>query len=139
LVKYKRIAYTSLAALDLTEQQLRDIHAAARDLNGIDGVSGLLLFNGTHFLQWIEGPPQAIDELVERLRRDPRHSAFEIREESHSDERLFGDWSMELVRVKGRVLSSREDLFDLLPAELPPAVRDRIAAMAEQVSADVEL
>lgn len=138
-MKYKRIAYTSLAALDLTEQQLCDIHAAARDLNGIDGVSGLLLFNGTHFLQWIEGPPEAIDDLVERLRRDDRHSAFEIREESFADERLFGDWSMELVRVKGQVLSSRDDLVQMLPAELPPVVRDRFVAMAEKVSAEVEL
>jgi hypothetical protein len=138
-VKYKCVAYTSLAALDLDEQQLREIHEAARNLNGLDGISGLLIFNGTHFLQWIEGAPQAIDDLVERLRRDSRHSAFEIREVKFSDERLFGDWSMELVRVRGRYLSSREDLTELLPAALPAHVRERIIAMAEAVAAEVEL
>ena len=138
-MQYKCVAYTSLAALDLDERQLLDIHAAARDLNGIDGITGLLIFNGTHFLQWIEGPPQAIDDLVERLRRDPRHTAFELREEHFADERLFGDWSMELVRVRGRVLAAREDLDRALPPDLPDSVRERIAVMGERVSAELRL
>lgn len=138
-MKYKRIAYTSLAALDIDERQLLDIHAAARDLNGIDGITGLLIFNGTHFLQWIEGPPDAIDDLVERLRRDPRHSAVEIREEGFVEERLFGDWTMELVQVRGKLLFSRDDLLGSLPVKLPTPVRERIVAMAQRVAAEVEL
>lgn len=138
-MQFKRVAYTSLAAFDLTEEQLLDIHQVARDLNGIDGISGLLIFNGTHFLQWIEGPPQAIDDLIVRLKRDPRHDGFEIREEAMADERLFGDWSMELVRVRTRLLSARDDLLPLLPADLPDAVQERIVNMSERVAAEVEL
>ena len=138
-MQYKCVFYTSLAALDLDERQLMEIHSASRDLNGIDGISGLLVFNGTHFLQWVEGPPAAIDELVERIRRDPRHGGFEIRDERFSDHRLFGDWSMELVRVRGRVLHAREDVLKALPPELPSEIRDRIVVMVEQVSDEVEL
>jgi hypothetical protein len=138
-MQYKRVAYTSLAALDMDEGQLLDIHAEARDLNGIDGITGLLIFNGTHFLQWIEGPPEAIDDLVERLRGDPRHSAFEIREEGLVDERLFGDWAMELVQVRGQRLFSRENLLGSLPAKLPDPFRERVVAMAQQVAAEVQL
>lgn len=138
-MQFKRVAYTSLAAIDLTEEQLLDIHEVARDLNGIDGISGLLIFNGTHFLQWIEGPPLAIDDLLERLKRDPRHSGVEIREEDMADERLFGDWRMELVRVRGQVLGSRDDLTRTLPSELPAPVQERIVIMAERVAADVRL
>jgi hypothetical protein len=138
-MRYKCIAYTSLAALDLDERQLRDIHDSAKNLNGLDGISGLLIFNGTHFLQWVEGPPQAIDDLVERLRRDPRHSAFEVRDERYSDQRLFGHWAMELVRVRARTFRTRDDLLEKLPANLPASVRDRVVAMAEAVAAEVEL
>jgi len=138
-MQFKCVAYTSLAALDLTEQQLLDIHASARDLNGLDGITGLLLFNGTHFLQWIEGPPQAIDDLVERLRRDPRHSGVEIREDHFANDRLFGDWSMELVRVRTRYLQAREDLVAALPADLPNPIRERIVDMVDRISEDVEL
>jgi hypothetical protein len=138
-MRFKCIAYTSLAALDLDERQLREIYDSARNLNGLDGISGLLIFNGTHFLQWIEGPPAAIDDLVERLRRDPRHDALEVRDERYSDERLFGHWAMELVQARGRFFSARHDLATILPPGLPEPVRERVLAMAERVAAEVEL
>jgi hypothetical protein len=138
-MQFKCVTYTSLAALDLDEDQLRSIHDAALGLNGIDGISGMLLFNGTHFLQWIEGPPDAIDELIVRLRQDPRHSGFEIRDERMIDERVFGDWSMKLVRVRSNFLLAQDDIVPQLPEGVPDHVRARIMAMVERISEDVEL
>jgi hypothetical protein len=139
-MQFKCVTYTSLAALDLDEEQLRSIHEAALALNGIDGISGLLLFNGIHFLQWIEGPPDAVDELIERLRRDPRHSGFEIRDERMADERIFGGWSMQLVRVRTSFLLAQDDVVPQLPIGLPETIRERILAMVERISEeDVEL
>jgi hypothetical protein len=136
-VQYKRLAYTSLAALDLSVEQLFDIGQTARDLNGLDGITGLLLFNGTNFLQWVEGPPEAIDELMERIRRDPRHSAVEIRETQLADDRLFPDWSMKLVRVRTQLMQAHEDVLESLPAGLPEPIRERIAGMVELISVEV--
>ena len=138
-MKLKCVTYTSLAALDLDEDQLRSIHGAARDLNGIDGISGLLLFNGTHFLQWIEGPPDAIDELIERLRRDPRHGGVEIRDERMTDSRMFGDWTMKMVQVRSSFLHAQEDVVSQLPKEFPEHLRARVLGMVEKISADVAL
>ncbi len=138
-MQLKCVTYTSLAALDLDEDQLRAIHGAARDLNGIDGISGLLLFNGTHFLQWIEGPPEAIDELIERLRRDPRHSGFEIRDERITTERMFGDWTMKLVRVRSSFLLAQDDVVSQLPDNFPEHLRARVLHMVEKISEDVAL
>ncbi|GLR46383.1 BLUF domain-containing protein [Sphingomonas astaxanthinifaciens] len=136
-MQFKRLAYTSLAALDLTVEQLFDIGQTARDLNGLDGITGLLLFNGTHFLQWIEGAPEAIDDLMERLRRDPRHSAVEIRETELADERLFPDWSMKLVRVRTHYQEAHDDVLEKLPVGLSDAIRARIAGMVELISVEV--
>ena len=70
----KSLTYTSLARLDLDAGELEAIHRTAREMNALEGITGILIFNGTHFLQIIEGARDAIDELLERLRRDPRHS-----------------------------------------------------------------
>jgi hypothetical protein len=52
---------------------------------------------------------------------------------------MFGDWSMRLVRVRSSFMLAQHDVADQLPAGLPNAVRDRIIAMVERISEDVEL
>lgn len=133
----KSVTYTSLAALDLEASDLEDIHRTARELNALDGITGLLIFNGTHFLQIIEGAPEAIDDLVEKLRRDKRHYGVEIRDQREVEERSFPSWSMELVRVSASYFEARDSLRQQLPIELAPAVRDRIIRMTEAISATV--
>lgn len=123
-MQLKSLAYTSRARLDLDEADLRDIHQAARHLNALDGITGLLLFDGTRFMQIVEGGTDAIDNLVERLRRDDRHSAFEIREEKPIETRAFPDWSMELVRVSSGYKDAVTELESILPCRMPPIVRD---------------
>ena len=138
-MELKTIAYTSLARLDLTAQDLADIHASARRLNALDGITGLLVFNGKRFLQIIEGAESAIDDLVDRLRADPRHSAFEIRDERIVAERAFPDWSMELVRVSTRYREARNEIGAVLPAGLSPAIRNLIDDMAGTISDPIEM
>lgn len=133
----KSLTYTSLARLDLTAGDLEAIHRTARECNALDGISGMLVFNGTHFLQIIEGDPRAIDELVERLRRDRRHSGFEIRDERQVEERSFPDWSMELVRVSASYFEARDTVAEMLPATLAEPVRARVMQMTEEISGTV--
>jgi hypothetical protein len=135
----KSLTYTSLAALDLDVADLEAIHRTAREVNGLEGITGLLVFNGTHFLQIVEGAPQAIDDLVERLRRDRRHSAFEVRDERTITQRSFGSWSMVLVRVSGSFLEARDTITDRLPATVEAQVRDRVIRMTEAISGTVVL
>jgi len=133
----KSLTYTSLARLDLTAEDLEAIHRTAREVNALEGISGLLIFNGTHFLQIIEGAPQAIDDLVERLRRDPRHSGFEVRDERMVSARSFPDWSMELVRVSASYFAAKDTLSQRLPETVSEPVRDRVLRMTETISGTV--
>ena len=128
------LTYTSLARLDLQASDLQAIHRAARELNALDGITGLLIFNGTHFLQIVEGAPDAIDELVGRLRQDPRHSGLEIRDERKIKARSFPDWSMELVRVKAGYFEARETIADRLPETVPEEIQLRLFRMTELIS-----
>ena len=135
----KSLTYTSLARLDLDSSDIEAIHRTAREANALEGISGLLIFNGTHFLQIIEGAPDAIDELVERLRRDPRHSGFEVRDERQISERSFADWSMELVRVSASYFEAKDKVSKRLPNSVAAPVRDRVISMTEAISGTVSL
>ena len=133
-MKLTSLTYTSLARLDLETSDLEDIHRTAREQNVLDGITGLLVFNGTHFLQIIEGAEVAIDDLVERLRRDPRHTGFEIRDRQKVEARSFPDWSMELVRVNASYFEARDTIADRLPVAVPEAIRARLLRMTELIS-----
>lgn len=133
-MKLTSVTYTSLARLDLQSSDLEDIHRSAREHNALDGITGLLVFNGTHFLQIIEGTEGAIDDLVQRLRNDPRHTGFEIRDQRKIDARSFPDWSMELVRVKAGYFQARDTIAERLPPTVPDAIQARLFRMTELIS-----
>ena len=130
----KTLTYTSRARLDLGDRDLSDIHQTARHLNALDGVTGLLLFDGSRFLQIIEGSEAAIDNLVERLRKDSRHSAFEVRDERLVERRSFADWSMELLRVSAGYKAAREEVATILPAGVAEPVRRLILRMSGEMA-----
>jgi hypothetical protein len=128
------LTYTSRARLDLADEDLAAIHQTARHLNVLDGISGILLFDGARFLQIVEGTEDAIDNLVERLRMDPRHSAFEVRDERHVERRSFPDWSMELVRVSPGYGNAKEEIGSLLPDSVAVPVRELVLKMSGQLA-----
>ena len=135
----KTLTYTSLARLDINDTDLRDILTDARDLNAIDGITGMLIFNGTRFLQMLEGSPKAIDDLVERLRRDRRHSSLEIREDRPIDVPSFAGWSMELVKVQSKHFEARETIAERLPTTMSAQVRQHVLTMTDAISGTVSL
>ncbi|MFL6734320.1 MAG: BLUF domain-containing protein [Sphingomicrobium sp.] len=138
-MQLKSLTYTSLASLDLDMSDLEAIYGSARHLNALDGITGLLVFNGNRFLQIIEGSEQAIDDLIERLRRDRRHSGLEIRDQRDIEERAFPGWSMELVRVSTDYSEAKEAVSGRLPDAVPPLIRERLLAMTESISGNVDM
>jgi len=130
----KTVTYTSRARLDLGEDDLRRIHEEARHLNALDGITGLLAFDGARFLQIIEGTEEAIDDLIERLRGDTRHTAFEIRDERMVATRSFPEWSMEMCRVSAGYQNARSEIASLLPATTSDAVREVALRMSDELS-----
>ena len=133
-MKLTSVTYTSLARIDPRSSDLEAIRAAARKHNAADGITGLLVFNGTHFLQTIEGSERAIDNLIERLRNDPRHTGFEIRDQRKIDARSFPDWPMEMLRVNASYFEARDTIADRLPGTVPEAIKARLFRMTELIS-----
>ncbi|HEU0135500.1 MAG TPA: BLUF domain-containing protein [Allosphingosinicella sp.] len=133
-MRLKTLTYTSRARLDLRDEDLSAIHQTARHLNALDGITGLLLFDGSRFLQIVEGSEDAVDNLVERLRMDPRHSAFEVRDERDVERRAFPDWSMELLRVSAGYANAEDEVGGALPDSVPAPVRELVIRMTGELA-----
>jgi hypothetical protein len=130
----KSVTYSSIAKIHLTEGEIRDIVSTSRRLNEENGITGLLLFNGTFFLQIIEGEPAAVDELVERIRADERHSGMLVFDQRGIDRRFFPEWRMEYRRIAGSY-HEIENIVQAIPEILPEYVRLHIHGMVQLLQA----
>ena len=59
-------------------------------------LTGMLHYNGDHFIQVIEGGRVEVSALYHSIARDPRHSNIILLSCMDVRERLFPDWSMGL-------------------------------------------
>ena len=54
------------------------IMAQARKSNAELGITGLLIFDGLHFLQHLEGPHAPLQRLMARIAADSRHTGVQV-------------------------------------------------------------
>jgi hypothetical protein len=93
------IVYCSRAAPGVTEADVQAIIATARRYNPAHGVTGLLVYGGDIFFQWLEGPKESIVGLMHKIRHDKRHNTLvELAVNEEVRERMFPTWDMELVQ-----------------------------------------
>ena len=65
---------------------------------------------------------------------DPRHSAFEVRDERQVEQRSFPDWSMEMVRVSAGFRKAKDEVAKILPPAVAAPVRELIIRMSGQLA-----
>jgi hypothetical protein len=94
-----RMIYFSRAVPGLGYQDLRDIMAKSEVNNGHVGLTGLLCFGNSVFLQILEGSRPAISHTYHRILQDPRHHSAEIIAFEPVLHREFVQWSMKLVQI----------------------------------------
>lgn len=97
-VSLARLLYVSELAPGVPVTEVSRIVATARQRNDRDEITGLLVFDGATFCQYIEGPAAAMAALVERLRADPRHGQMKVLIAGAVDGgRRFSDWRLGYV------------------------------------------
>ncbi len=98
----KRIMYISTTTRKLSDEEVDEIGRRSTINNAKVGVTGILLSAHEFFFQILEGEPDDVDRVLERIRRDPRHQDVLILKAEHDiGERFFGRWSMRTVRLDG--------------------------------------
>lgn len=91
-----QLFYSSVATRSLDERDLVELLDQARDFNDRHRITGALLYfsESREFFQILEGEPDVIDDLMRRIREDPRHRGVEVAAEGPLKTRAFVDWSM---------------------------------------------
>jgi len=90
----REIIYISTATAPLTEADIEALAGRAAARNAADFITGFLVYNGVNFVQFVEGPAEAVEALYDRLAADPRHSGLVKLRDRMIDARIFPDWSM---------------------------------------------
>jgi Sensors of blue-light using FAD len=86
-----QLIYFSHRAPDSSLSTVEVICERAFLRNRADDVTGLLLYNDQMFLQFIEGPREAVIACYGRIRHDDRHYNPNVIWEHESETRLFAD------------------------------------------------
>ena len=93
------LLYVSSLAPGVPVTEVARIVATARQRNARDGITGLLVFDGATFCQYLEGPPETVDALLHRLHTDPRHLEVQLLVDGTVPDgrRRFSDWRLGYV------------------------------------------
>lgn len=78
----------------MSELDLQLLLRESRRLNHEHAVTGLLLYVARHFMQCIEGAPDAIGQLADNIRRDDRNEDFVVLIDREVQGRTFPGWTM---------------------------------------------
>lgn len=89
------LLYRSQIAPQADLRCIADIVKRARRFNPTQNISGLLVFDGNYFCQYLEGSPSALNGLIRQIEVDPRHIEFEmLHHHPLEGTRRFTNWSM---------------------------------------------
>ena len=68
-----KLAYVSVATRTLSSVDLQNILETAITSNRDADITGILLFNGTNFMQVLEGPQEEVEKIFAKICDDDRH------------------------------------------------------------------
>lgn len=94
------IIYRSHICKNVPFHSVTDMVAAANVKNDQADVTGILLFNGTHFFQMIEGPEESVLSIYQHICRDNRHYNIVELLCDYAPARRFGKTGMELFDLR---------------------------------------
>lgn len=93
------LLYVSKPMPDLDSSAVDAILESALRNNPSQGLTGMLLWSETSFAQLLEGPNEAIETLLNKLKADGRHREMRVLSRTATSRRFFGDWSMASRRM----------------------------------------
>lgn len=117
-VTLKQLVYVSAARRWFTKEELKQLLEVSRKNNAALGASGVLLYDQGSFIQVLEGAPDTVERLFERIARDERHHRMVRVYDRAVTGRTFGEWSMgfaSLPALEARQLPGYVDLLQCAP------------------------
>ena len=103
----KQVIYVSKKT-DLSDHILTNIFDTSAKNNPEKGISGCLLIGSNSYLQFLEGPSLAVEELYSKIKTDSRHTNVKKLYDQSSKEKLFSSWSMKFAPFNNIEWSNQE-------------------------------
>ena len=112
------IVYMSRAVRPLSDQDLQALLNQCRRDNSRHHVTGVLFYSHGNIAQLIEGEPEVLEPLFEKIARDGRHSNVVKLVDKPISARSFEGWSMAFHPIEPTGFEALQGF--LQPAHLPP-------------------
>ncbi len=124
------LAYVSSAVHKLDDEELSELLVDARAFNAREGVTGGLLHHDGSFFQYIEGPPEGLQRVYERIRHSNKHKGMIELFHHDIESRVFSVWHMgfaEAPRTLLQQLANAQWLSALPSLQASPSQSDGLA------------
>jgi hypothetical protein len=95
-----RLLYVSRSSQTITAEHVDQILSQSKKNNASSGITGVLCFTESCYLQVIEGGRKAVNELYNHIVKDERHSEVTVLHFEEVTERLYGSWTMGRVNLE---------------------------------------
>ncbi len=103
-----RCFYVSEIATGVTDLDVQIILGVAQLNNRRLDVTGMLVQSDGHFAQVLEGRPEVVSGLLEKIRLDRRHRDVRVLLQEDVSRRQFANWGMGLVRRDDKTAEMRQ-------------------------------
>ena len=121
------IVYSSRAVAPFSDPELHNLMQTAQARNHREGVTGVVLYDESRFFQWLEGPAEGVERIMNSIRNDRRHTDLQVITERASTGRRFDGWDMKLAAQGADPAVWRGEILEP-PREIIEDLRGRPAA-----------
>ena len=104
--------YTSASTVDFSREDILALLEKARKVNAGLDVTGMLLYSDGSFFQILEGEPEKVKSLYEKISADQRHKRITKIIFEPIEERSFSNWTMGYSEISRKELSQIEGMND---------------------------
>ena len=122
MTELHEILYTSALAPGQTPNVVGQIVSQARAAYAEHAITGLLVFDGLHFCQHLEGPTRELMRVIDQTTQDARHTGMRVLHEGVSEVRRYRRFDMGFAEVEGP-----DSLADLLQLDGAAALAQFLA------------
>lgn len=100
------LAYISTAAHDFSASDLEELLIAARSRNEFEDITGVLMYNGVNFAQFLEGSRDSIDRVFSSIQVDDRHTGVIKIIDREISQRSFSSWRLANLTGSGDIFAA---------------------------------
>ncbi len=105
------LVYISKANQPFEPSTLHALADQANRRNRLSSITGFLTYKRGQFLQYLEGEKKAVDNLMNTIQNDPRHTVVKIINLPDQPQRYLSEWHMRYLSVSDLGAVSLDDLL----------------------------